>query len=49
MFVVEDDRKIAGVLVDYLRNAGYQTRLFPDGRGVVAAAREIRPLPWCWT
>ncbi|MEO8314318.1 MAG: response regulator [Pseudomonadota bacterium] len=43
VFVVEDDHKIAGVLVDYLHNAGYQTRLFPDGRGVVAAAREDSP------
>jgi two-component system, OmpR family, response regulator BaeR len=43
VFVVEDDRKIAGVLVDYLRSAGYEVRLFPDGRGVVAAAREISP------
>ncbi len=43
VFVVEDDRKIAGVLVDYLRSAGYQTRLFPDGRAVVAAARQDPP------
>lgn len=43
VFVVEDDRKIAGVLVDYLRSAGYQVRLFPDGRTVVAAAREENP------
>ena len=43
VFVVEDDRKIAGVLVDYLRNAGYETRQFPDGRSVVAAARENPP------
>jgi len=43
VFVVEDDRKIAGVLVDYLRNAGYETRLFPDGRLVVSAARENPP------
>lgn len=43
VFVVEDDRKIAGVLVDYLHSAGYRTRLFPDGREVVAAARQDHP------
>ena len=43
VFVVEDDRKIAAVLVDYLRNAGYQTRLFPDGRAVVNAAQQDPP------
>lgn len=43
VFVVEDDRKIAAVLVDYLHNAGYQTRLFHDGRAVVAAARQEPP------
>lgn len=43
VFVVEDDHKIAGVLVDYLRSAGYQVRHFVDARGVVAAARENAP------
>jgi two-component system response regulator BaeR len=43
VFVVEDDRKIAAVIVDYLRSAGYQTRLFPDGRAVVEAARNEAP------
>jgi two-component system response regulator BaeR len=43
VFVVEDDTKIAGVLVDYLRSAGYLTRLFVDGRAVVAAARKDPP------
>jgi two-component system response regulator BaeR len=43
VFVVEDDSKIAGVLVDYLRSAGYLTRLFVDGRAVVAAARKDPP------
>lgn len=43
VFVVEDDGKIAGVLVDYLRSAGYLTRLFVDGRAVVAAARKDPP------
>jgi two-component system response regulator BaeR len=43
VFVVEDDPKIAAVLVDYLRNAGHEPRTFPDGRDVVRAVRQDPP------
>lgn len=43
VFVVEDDRKIATVMEDYLRRAGYEARLFSDGRAVVNAVRQTPP------
>ena len=43
VFVVEDDRKIAAVLADYLGAAGYAARIFADGRKVVDAVRTTPP------
>jgi two-component system response regulator BaeR len=43
VFVVEDDRKIADVLRDYLIADGYAPRLFADGSGVLAALEEAPP------
>ena len=43
VFVVEDDRKIAEVLRDYLAAEGYTPRLFADGSGVLAALEEAPP------
>ena len=43
IFIVEDDRKIAALLADYLANAGHQTRIFPDGRSVVDSVRAEPP------
>ena len=43
VFVVEDDRKIAAVLIDYLQAVGYATRSFPDGRSVIASVRQEAP------
>lgn len=43
VFVVEDDRKISGILEDYLRSAGHEPRCFYDGRSVVDAVRSEEP------
>lgn len=43
VFVVEDDRKIADVLRDYLIAEGYTPRLFADGSGVLAALEDSPP------
>ena len=43
VFIVEDDAKIARVVADYLARDGYATRIFHDGRSVVASVRRDRP------
>ena len=43
IFVVEDDAKIAELLADYLRNAGYQVIIFGDARSVLDRARANEP------
>jgi two-component system, OmpR family, response regulator BaeR len=43
VFIVEDDRKIAALLADYLHSAGFDTRIFADGHGVVDGVRAQSP------
>ena len=43
IFVVEDDARIAAVVSDYLRHAGYRVALFPDARMVIDRARAEAP------
>jgi two-component system, OmpR family, response regulator BaeR len=43
ILVVEDEPKLAALLVDYLRAAGFATRVLGDGREVVAAVRAAPP------
>jgi two-component system, OmpR family, response regulator BaeR len=43
VFVVEDDAKIAALIADYLRDAGFEVRTFSDGRDVVATVRTHPP------
>jgi len=43
VLIVEDEPKLAKLLEDYLRAAGYATRCVHDGREVVAAVERQRP------
>ena len=43
ILVVEDDAKIAAILVDYLQQAGFTTEVERDGRRAVARVRESAP------
>jgi two-component system response regulator BaeR len=43
IMIVEDEPKLALLLSDYLRKAGYQTTMIADGREVVPAARAAMP------
>jgi two-component system, OmpR family, response regulator BaeR len=43
ILVVEDEPKLAALLVDYLRAAGYAARVLTDGRDVVPAVRASPP------
>jgi two-component system, OmpR family, response regulator BaeR len=43
ILVVEDEEKLAGVLCDYLRQAGFQAEWLADGLAVVARVREELP------
>ncbi|MBW8190177.1 response regulator [Neiella marina] len=43
VFIVEDEQKIAQVLVDYLEQSNYQTTTFYSGEGVVGAVRDQKP------
>lgn len=36
ILIVEDETKLAGLMADYLRNAGYHTHCLHDGRDVLA-------------
>lgn len=42
-YIVEDNEKIARLLAAFLDEAGYETRIFHDARGVVDAVRDHRP------
>jgi two-component system response regulator BaeR len=41
--IVEDEPKLAALLGDYLRNAGFETRHIADGMGVLPAVRAAMP------
>jgi two-component system response regulator BaeR len=43
ILIVEDEPKLAALLVDYLHAAGYATRVLADGRDVVPAVRAKPP------
>ena len=43
ILIVEDEPKLAALLVDYLHAAGYATRVLADGRDVVPAVRANPP------
>ena len=43
VFIVEDDPKIALLLSDYLSNSDFETRIFGDGRDVVAEVKFNSP------
>lgn len=43
ILVVEDEPKLAALLVDYLQAAGYAARVLTDGRDVVPAVRASPP------
>ncbi len=43
ILIVEDERKLAQLLADYLGNAGYQARQVHDGREARAAFEDFRP------
>jgi two-component system, OmpR family, response regulator BaeR len=43
VFIVEDDPKIALLLSDYLSNSDFKTRIFGDGRDVVAEVKLNSP------
>jgi len=40
ILIVEDEPKLASLVADYLKAAGYQTRVIADGREVVPAVRQ---------
>jgi two-component system response regulator BaeR len=43
IFVVEDEPRLAALLADYLRRAGYEPHCLGDGLEVVARVREETP------
>jgi len=43
IFVVEDEPRLAALLSDYLRKAGYEVECINDGKGVVSRVREEAP------
>lgn len=43
VFIVEDDTKIAALISDFLKAAGFDTRLFPDARGVLDGVLSEEP------
>jgi len=43
VYIVEDEPKIAALMADYLRQAGFTVRIFADGRFVVEAVRSKPP------
>ena len=43
ILIVEDERRLAELLSDYLKAAGYQTHLLADGNGAVQWVRENAP------
>ena len=43
ILIVEDEKKIADVIQDYLLDSGYRTRVFNTGKGVVDWVRDNAP------
>lgn len=43
IFLVDDDRKLRGLLVKFLKEQGFNPREFPDGSQVVAAISDQEP------
>jgi two-component system, OmpR family, phosphate regulon response regulator OmpR len=43
LFLVDDDRKLRGLLVKFLRDQGFETREFPDGSQLLDAVLEQEP------
>ena len=43
ILIVEDEVKIAQILVDYLQNDGYQTNVLASGKTAVENVRELNP------
>lgn len=43
VLVVEDEPKLASLLADYLRQAGFAAHCIGDGAAVIAAVRELQP------
>jgi two-component system, OmpR family, response regulator BaeR len=43
VMIVEDEEKLATLLGDYLKQAGFQTEWLAEGTGVVSRVREERP------
>jgi two-component system response regulator BaeR len=43
IFIVEDEPSLAGLLADYLGQAGHRTRCFGDGNGLADAVRAQKP------
>ncbi len=43
VLIVEDEERLAGILVDYLRQANFEVHCLNDGRGVVQWVREEQP------
>lgn len=43
ILIVEDEPKLAALLADYLKAAGYRTDICADGREVAARARQLDP------
>ena len=43
ILVVEDEERIAGIVIDYLRQAGFAARHAPDGRSGLQLAESLQP------
>ena len=43
ILIVEDEKKIADLLVDYFRNSGYETHHVGDGNQVIDAVKSLQP------
>ena len=43
VLIVEDEPKLAALLADYLKAAGYRTEICADGREAAAVTRQARP------
>lgn len=43
VLIVEDEERLAGILADYLQQAGFETHCLPDGSNAVSWVREEQP------
>jgi len=43
VFIIEDDTKIACLISDFLKAEGFETRCFPDARGVLDGVKSEKP------